>query len=123
MASMRVTVSTLGLVVALSMLASAQSGSAPTTASGARRYVVIGCLSREGTAAAPRFVLTDPRGDRPTVYRLTGDAALLAPHVGHTVEAAGSITTPAAPGRGTPSSPTLKVDSLVWLSTACAGKK
>lgn len=115
--------SAVAVALALSTLASAQSGSAPTTASGARRYVAIGCVSREGTAAAPRYLLTDSRGDRPTVYRLTGDATLLAQHVGHTVEVGGGLATPAAAARGSASTPTLTVESLVWLSATCAPRK
>jgi hypothetical protein len=59
-------------------------------------------------------VLTDPRGDRPTVYRLAGKAEDLARHVGHTVEAAGTISTPAA------AQPALTVTSLVWLRASCS---
>ena len=114
---------TLGVVVALSAPASAQGRSSqPSTASGARRYVAIGCISREGTAAAPRYVLTDSRGNSPTTYRLTGDAALLAQHVGHSVEVTGSLASPAPAGREA-AAPTLKADGIVWLSTTCTPKK
>lgn len=91
----------------LGTLAFAQAGSG-----GAQRYVAIGCLSRQGTAAAPRFVLTDPRGERPTVYRLDGDRTLLAQHVGHQVEATGTMVSGGNPA-------TLRVSSLVWLASRC----
>ena len=39
---------------------------------------VIGCVSREpAQAAASSIILTDPRGDKPTVYRLNGDETTL----------------------------------------------
>jgi hypothetical protein len=113
---------TLGVAVALSALASAQGRSAQPSASGARRYVAIGCISREGTAAAPRYVLTDPRGDSPTTYRLTGDATLLARHIGHSVEVTGSLESPAPAGRAA-ATPALKAETIVWLSTTCTPKK
>lgn len=75
------------------------------------RYTAIGCLTRQGTAAAPRYVVTDPRGTKPTVYRLEGDAALLAVHVGHTVE----VTGPMRPNG------MLRVNSLVWIASSCKG--
>ena len=84
-----------------------------------RRDVAIGCLSREGTAAAPRYLLTDTRGERPTVYRLDGDRAALDAHVGHLVEASGSLAPAPTTARGTAAVPTLKVNSLVWISTSC----
>jgi len=83
----------------------------PAPPAGGGRYVVIGCIARQGTASAPRYVVTDPRGDKPLAWRLQGDGELLARHVGHTVEVAGSMTT---------SSPlTLSVRSLVWIASSC----
>ena len=96
------------------LFAQASTGSASTTP--ATRYVAIGCLTRQGTAAAPRFVLTDPRGEKPTIYRIQGDAAQLAPHVGHTVEVAGTLTAPAAPAGPY----TMKVGSLAWVASSCS---
>ena len=98
--------------IGVSSLAFGQTPATPTEPS--VRYVAIGCLSRQGTAAAPRFVVTDTRGNTSTVYRLTGDAAVLAPHVGHTVEVAGALTTPAGTGQSI-----LKVNSLVWIASSC----
>jgi len=88
----------------------------PTGASTAPRYVAIGCVSRQGTAASPRYVITDTRGGSPTTYRLDGDAAELARHVGHTVEVSGPIVQP-RPGATGPS--VLKVGSLVWIASSC----
>jgi len=78
---------------------------------------VIGCIARQGTAAAPRYVITDPRGDKPSVYRLQGDTALLAQHVGHTVEVRGSLTPPASTGQYT-----LRVNTLTYVARSCQGK-
>lgn len=97
----------------VSVTAQSRADSASTAPNG--RYVVIGCLTRQGTAAAPRFVLTDPRGEKPTVYRIQGDAAQLTPHVGHTVEVAGTLTAPAAPG----CQYVLKSASLAWIASSC----
>ncbi len=102
---------TLGLVAGLSPSVVGQTAATPPT-----QYVVIGCLARQGTAAAPRFVLTDPRGEKPTTYRVQGDAAQLAPHVGHTVEVAGTLTAPATPA----GQYVLKVGSLAWIASSCS---
>jgi|GEM_PF-5703765 len=102
---------TLGLVLGLSPIVLGQTAAAPLT-----RYVAIGCLTRQGTAAAPRFVLTDPRGEKPTVYRIQGDAAQLTPHVGHTVEVAGTLTAPATPG----GQYVLKAGTLAWIASSCS---
>lgn len=87
---------------------------ATSTAPGGR-YVAIGCVSKQGTGSAARYQLTDPRGEKPTVYRLQGDGALLERHVGRTVEAAGPLT-PAAAGAAY----SLKVESLVYVAATCA---
>lgn len=94
--------------------AQARTDSASTAPGG--RYVAIGCLTRQGTAAAPRFVLTDPRGEKPTVYRVQGDVAQLAPHVGHTVEVTGTLTRPAAAGGAY----AMKLSSLAWVASSCS---
>lgn len=101
---------TAGLVVGLSAIVLGQTAATPLT-----RYMAIGCLTRQGTAAAPRFVLTDPRGEKPTVYRIQGDTAQLAPHVGHTVEVAGTLTAPATPA----GQYVLKAGSLAWIASSC----
>ncbi len=101
---------TLGLVAGLSPIVLGQTAATPPT-----RYVAIGCLTRQGTAAAPRFVLTDPRGEKPTAYRVQGDTAQLAPHVGHTVEVAGTLTAPATPA----GQYVLKATSLAWIASNC----
>jgi hypothetical protein len=106
----------------------------PGQASATRKYVVIGCLSREGPStpsagsaapARPTFIITDTRGDSPATYRLDGDAEQVGLHVGHTVEIAGPIATgPGARGGGnaSPAVPTLTVQSLTYISTTCAKK-
>jgi hypothetical protein len=80
------------------------------------RYGAIGCLTRQGTAAARRYVVTDKRTGE--VYRLDGDRALLERHVGHTVETSGTLTRIAGSNRYT-----MKVASLVWLAASCEAKK
>src|SRR6478672_2730049 len=65
----------------------------PAPPAGSGHYVAIGCLTKQGTAPASRYVVTDPRGDKPMAWRLQGDSELLARHVGHKVEVAGSIVT------------------------------
>lgn len=98
---------------------SAQGGSTrPAPVPAARRFVAIGCISREGTAAAPRYVITDTRGDTPAVYRLEGDRTTIERHVGHRVEVAGPLE-PAATA-GPAARLTLRVTSLVWLATTCS---
>lgn len=87
-----------------------------------QRYVAIGCISRAprppagSGATAGRYLLTDPRGDRPTVYRLEGgDAPMLELHVGHTVEISGPLTV----GAGSAATLSLKVGSLTYVSSNC----
>jgi hypothetical protein len=80
--------------------------------------IVIGCVSRQGEGASAAFIITDPRPKPPAPYRLDGDADLLRMHVGHTLEIGGPIT----PASGaTP--PTLKVQSLTYISTSCSSQK
>lgn len=96
------------------LLAQTRANSSSTSPSG--RYGAIGCLARQGTGTASRFTIIDKRGDRPTTYRVQGDAELLTKHVGHTVEVMGSLTPPAA-GTG---QYTLRVNNLVWIASSCA---
>jgi hypothetical protein len=87
---------------------------------GGSNFIVIGCVSREGQNTPPTFVMTDSRANPPARYRLEGDADLLRIHVGHTLEIGGPIT-PASGARGgaNASAPTLRVQSLTYISTAC----
>ena len=110
------TVLAMSVAMGLSTLASGQTATTrPPNAAAVGRYTAIGCVSRQGTAAAPRYTVTDRRGDSPTVYRLEGDAALLTRHVGHTVEVAGPLGSAQA---GT-AQRVLKVHTLVWLASSC----
>ena len=95
----------------------------------ARRYVVIGCVSRampsapgSTPGAAPQFLITENRGDTPVVYRLDGDANDLTFHVGHTVEISGPLTVAPASGSN-PSALVLKVSSLSYIATTCKSLK
>jgi hypothetical protein len=101
--------------------------SAPSS-EGTRRFVVIGCISREtqgsaaanrGAAADPRFVITDSRGPAPVSFRLDGAQSQLDIHVGHTLEIAGSISGGSSAGGGNANAPVLKVDSLTYISRSC----
>jgi hypothetical protein len=84
------------------------------------RYVAIGCLSRDQPSG---FIITDTRGDKPTVYRLEGDAETLRQHVGHTVEVAGRLTPPSKTASGPNAGAfTMKVESLIWISSTCQQK-
>ena len=95
-------------------LAQTRANSASTSPSG--RYVAIGCLSKQGTGAAARYLVTDPRGEKPTTYRVQGDAEQLARHVGHTVEVAGALTPPAsASGQYL-----LKMNTIGWIASSCS---
>jgi hypothetical protein len=87
---------------------------------GAGNFIAIGCVSREGQSTQPTFVITDARPKAPVQYRLDGDPDLLRMHVGHTVEIGGPIT-PASgmKGGGSTPAPTLKVQSLTYISTTC----
>ena len=91
---------------------------------GRGNLIVIGCVSRQGEGASSAFIITDPRPKPPAQYRLDGDADLLRLHVGHTVEIGGP-TAPAPNGGGGANAaiPTLKVQSLTYISTTCSQKK
>ena len=95
----------------------AQSAYAQTPPA-ASRYVVIGCISRS-SPSAEQFTITDNRSTPPRTYRLEGDAKQFALHVGHTVEVAGTLSP--APQAGGAS--TLKVASLIYISTTCTPPK
>ena len=83
--------------------------------------IVIGCVSRQGEDASAAFIITDPRPKPPAQYRLEGDAELLSMHVGHTVEVGGPLTSAlGGPGGANAAAPTLKVQSLTYISTSCA---
>jgi hypothetical protein len=87
---------------------------------GAGNFIVIGCVGRAGQSTPPVFAITDSRSKPPAQYRLEGDPDLLRLHVGHTVEIGGPIA-PASGTRGgaNASAPTLKVQSLTYISTTC----
>jgi hypothetical protein len=80
--------------------------------------IVIGCVSRQGDGAAAAFIITDPRPKPPAQYRLDGDADLLRMHVGHTLEIGGALAP--ASGGAAAATPTLKVQSLTYISTTCS---
>jgi len=87
---------------------------------GGGNFIVIGCVSREGQRTPPTFVITDSRSKPPTSYRLDGDADLLRMHIGHTVEIGGPIAPASSTGAGANASArTLKVQSLIYISTTC----
>jgi hypothetical protein len=84
-----------------------------------QRYIVTGCVSRAGNA----FVITDPRGDAPTVYRIEGDRAKLELHVGQTLQITGPLERiPEASGAKAPNAPTytIKVEKITYVSKTCA---
>jgi hypothetical protein len=96
-------------------------GSASTA--NARRFVLLGCVSRDGAPADQRFLITDPRGDKPIVYKLEGDKNELSFHVGHTIEVSGPLTPPAASATGPNATAlTMKVESITYVSSTCAKK-
>lgn len=94
--------------------AQTQPSNSSTSPSG--RYVAIGCLSKQGTGAAARYLVTDPRGETPTTYRVQGDAEQLARHVGHTVEVAGTLTPPANAGGQN----LLRMNTIGWIASNCS---
>ena len=85
--------------------------------------VVIGCVSR-GTTNPKDLLITDTRGEKPTVFRLEGDPKDLDWHVGHTIEVWGTFT--ALPAAGTQQAGTagvLRVASVNYISPTCAKPK
>ncbi len=88
------------------------------TSQAPRRFVAIGCLSREAPSVTGKsgFVLTDTRGDKPTIYRVEGDEKQLDLHVGHFLELSGALSrTKTTSGELL----VLKVEQLVWISSTC----
>ena len=85
---------------------------------GAGNFIVIGCVNREGQSAPPIFVITDSRPKSPARYRLDGDADLLRLHIGHTVEIGGPIMPASDPHDGA-NAPTLRMQSLTYISRTC----
>jgi hypothetical protein len=87
---------------------------------GGGKTVVIGCLSSDGAATSPKFSISESRAKPPVpTYRLEGDADFLRVHVGHTVEIGGPVT-PATGTQGNGNAaPTLKVESLAYVSKTC----
>src|SRR5262245_36122182 len=86
---------------------------------GGGKSVVIGCVSSEGNATSPTFLVSDSRSKPPAIYRLEGDVNLLRVHVGHTIEVGGPITAATAARGASNAPPTLKVESLSYISKTC----
>jgi hypothetical protein len=86
-----------GLAVAVLLGSVALAAQAPPAQGrGARPFVAIGCVSRQapaGRGGAPVYIVTDPRGAKPTQYRLEADLKKfdLDFHVGHIVEVSGPL--------------------------------
>jgi hypothetical protein len=111
----------IGLPAAQSGIPKATQLNPGRVTAGGVNFIVIGCVGRDGQATAPTFTITDSRPKPPAVYRLDGDGDLLRMHVGHTVEIGGPIT-PAStggPSGANAGAPTLKVQSLTYISTTC----
>ena len=95
------------------------------------KYTSVGCLSREGpaqtapaagrgAAVASPFIITDNRGETPTVYRLEGNQDDLAFYVGRMIQVEGPLSPPPANVSGpNAKAMILKVNSLVYLSPTC----
>jgi hypothetical protein len=108
----------LGIAAAQSLPKATQQN--PGTVTGGNgNYIVIGCLSREGEATTPTYVLTDSRATPPAQYRLDGDQNLFRVHIGHTLEIGGPLTAPSDPsGRRT-----LKATAVAYISPKCVKLK
>src|SRR5262245_54777621 len=106
-------------------LAAAQTGKLkdtqlnPDGVAASKRAVVIGCVSRDGTGQASRYLITDSRMKTPVQYRLDADPDLLRFHAGHMVEIAGPLTA-ARSAAGTGNAGTIKVEALTYLSPTCS---
>jgi cytochrome c-type biogenesis protein CcmE len=104
-------------------LAAAQTGKLkdtqlnPDGVAAGKRAVVIGCVSRDGSGQAARYLISDTRMKTPVQYRLDADPDLLRFHVGHMVEIAGSLA--AARGAVGTGAGTIKVEALTYLSMTC----
>jgi hypothetical protein len=129
---LRTTVGAMACATTIGLSAAQTAPQNPSQTSIRERFVAIGCVSREGQNTAQdrgsatsevTFIITDTRGQPPLKYRLDGDTDQLAIHVGHTLEITGPVT-PVSSAReganGTASLPTLKVQSLTYISTTCA---
>src|SRR5262245_6796661 len=90
-----------------------------TVRPGGGKSVVIGCLSSQGNATSPTFLVSDSRAKPPAIYRLEGNVDLLRVHVGHTVEVGGPVTPTTGAQGDSNTPPTLKVDSLAYISKTC----
>ena len=136
--------STAAIIVSLFSNVAGQRGANLGTSPIPGRFVAIGCVSRapspagssttasgtsttgRGATASPAasgaFILTDYRGDKPTIYRLDGDQSELTFHVGHTLEVAGPLTVSGGTGMGANSAAstlTLKIASMTYISRTC----
>jgi hypothetical protein len=121
----------IGVIACTATVGLAQTATPQRSASeNSRHFVVIGCVSREaqgpiaanpGAATGTRFIITDTRGARASVYRLDGEQSQLELHVGHTLEIAGPISSARSnAGRGpNADAPVLKVESLTYISKSC----
>lgn len=85
------------------------------------RFVAIGCISRESGGSQP-FLITDMRGDKPSVYRLDGDPKELQLHVGHAVEITGPLSAPSTATGQRSGYRVLKVGSLTYIAKSCGSK-
>lgn len=101
----------------------APAAARPSAAS-QQKFVALGCISRQpaappaagGNTPAPSFVITDTRGDKPTVYRLEGDPQTLNLHVAHKVEVSGPLS---AGTGGNANAVVMKVEKLTYISKEC----
>jgi len=88
----------------------------PDRIAASKRAVVIGCVGRDGSGPASRYMITDTRPQTPVQYRLDADPDLLRFHVGHLVEIVG----PLAAAKGGPAgAATIKVEALTYLTMTC----
>jgi hypothetical protein len=110
----------------LILAATASASRAQTTTPAPQTFVAIGCLTTHmppgGKTAT--FIVTDARGERPTIYRLDGDSATLKLHVGHTVEVRGPLT-PGSTGAkdAVAAAPLMKVQTMMWIASTCQAQK
>jgi hypothetical protein len=91
----------------------------------AQHFVVLGCITRQPASArgASTYFLTDTRGEKPVVYRVDGDPAVLEFHVGHYVEIAGPLSTPARGANAGAAAFQIKVERLSYLLKDCPASK
>jgi hypothetical protein len=86
-----------------------------TVKAGNGKYIVLGCVRREGQESPATYVITDSRATPPAQYRLDGDPDLLRIHNGHTLEIGGPITPPSRAGGML----TLKAEAVTYISPKC----